>query len=253
MSDAPAIPPSPPATRLVDFGRADIPASAKPAKVDAIFTDVAGVYDAMNDAMSLGIHRQWKNMLVRMMSPQPNQVLIDLAGGTGDIAMRYLASGGGSAIVCDANPCMVAAGRRRQAQTASLHWVVGDACCPPFPEEIAHVLTIGFGLRNITDRMAAIRAMYRLLKPGGRMYCLEFSHPHRQLVARGYRLWARLLPIMGAVIAKNAEAYRYLVESIERFPDQETLAAMLGAEGFARVRYRNLMGGVAAIHCGWKP
>ena len=266
MRDAPSMkPPSPSQSNgLVDFGRTDIPAGDKQGKVDAIFSNVAGVYDVMNDVMSLGIHRHWKNVLVGMLGARHDQTLVDLAGGTGDIAWRYVQAGGGTAIVCDVNPSMVAQGKTRlapqnkappnknQSKTSKIKWVVGDATTPPLADSTAHVATIGFGLRNITDRPLALASAHRLLKTGGRFYCLEFSHPHTSLVANGYSLWSRLLPFMGEVVAGNAEAYRYLVESIERFPNQETLAAMLGAAGFARVRYRNLSGGIAAIHCGWK-
>ena len=248
-----------PSSDLVDFGHADIPRDDKQAKVDAIFSDVDGVYDVMNDVMSLGIHRHWKNILVGMLGARHDQTLVDLAGGTGDIAWRYVQAGGGAAIVCDVNPSMVAQGKTRlapenkaQNKANKIKWVVGDATTPPLADGIAHVATIGFGLRNITDRALALASAHRLLKTGGRFYCLEFSHPHTPLVASGYSLWSRMLPLMGEVVAGNAKAYRYLVESIERFPDQETLAAMLGAAGFARVRYRNLSGGIAAIHCGWK-
>lgn len=252
---------TPPAAneKLVDFGSATIPAKDKPARVAGVFRDVAAVYDLMNDVMSLGLHRQWKNTLVGMLAPQPDQHLIDLAGGTGDIAIRFLRAGGGSAIVCDNNPAMIAAGKQKltreqthQTLTPKLHWLVGDACQPPLPPASADLVTIGFGLRNITDRQACLTAAYNLLRSGGRFYCLEFSHPPNPVLARGYRAWSRLLPIMGEMVAGNRAAYHYLVESIKRFPDQPTLAAMLGAAGFARVRYRNLVGGIVAIHCGWK-
>ena len=228
--------------------------------VNEVFDSVATSYDRMNDAMSLGIHRLWKDCLINLIAPQQGQNLIDLAGGTGDIAARFLKRGGGAATICDINPAMMQAGRNRPAnhQFANkscnrlLHWVAGDASQLPFAENSTDIITIAFGLRNVPQRHQALSEAHRVLKPSGRFFCLEFSHPRRRPISALYGLWSQLLPSMGALIAQDAAAYRYLVESIKQFPDQETLATMLGEAGFARIRHRDLSGGIAAIHCGWK-
>ena len=254
---------------LVDFGSETIPADSKQARVNAVFRDVAQHYDMMNDLMSMGIHRHWKNILVGMLQARPDRHLLDLAGGTGDIAVRFLQAGGGRATICDINPAMIKHGKQRlskqhpnlaqelsqelsQGLSQGLSWLVADACTPPLADACVDVVSIGFGLRNITDRQACLESAYRLLKPGGGFYCLEFSHPPSQTLRLAYRTWSRLLPSLGGLVAGERQAYDYLVESIKRFPNQQQLAAMLGAAGFAGVRYRNLSGGIVAIHAGWK-
>jgi len=240
---------------LIDFGHELIPAAQKQQRVNDVFRSVASSYDIMNDVMSLGIHRLWKDSLINLISPEPGHHLIDLAGGTGDIAARFLSRGGGNAVICDVNPAMMHAGRDRPLMRPyqdQLQWVAGDASQLPFPDASADVITISFGLRNVTDRNAALAEAHRVLKPSGRFFCLEFSHVRIRSLSALYALWSELLPGIGAIIAKDAASYRYLVESIKRFPDQETLAAMMGAAGFARIRHRDLSGGIAAIHCGWK-
>ena len=182
-----------------------------------------------------------KDCLINLIAPQQEQNLIDLAGGTGDIATRFLKRGGGAATICDINPAMMRAGQNRPAnhQFANkscnrlLHWVAGDASQLPFAENSTDIITIAFGLRNVPQRHHALSEIYRVLKPSGRFFCLEFSHPRRRPISALYGLWSQLLPGMGALIAQDAAAYRYLVESIKQFPDQETLAAMLGEAGFA--------------------
>lgn len=245
---------------LSDFGAKTIPTQEKQQHVNAVFDSVATSYDLMNDALSLGIHRLWKDCLINLIAPQQGQNLIDLAGGTGDIAARFLKRGGQSATICDINPAMMRAGQTRPTTSQFtnkscnrlLHWVAGDASQLPFAANSADIVAIAFGLRNVPYRRQALLEAHRVLKPSGRFFCLEFSHPRRRPISALYDLWSQLLPSMGAVIAQDAAAYRYLVESIKRFPDQETLAAMLGEAGFARVRHRDLSGGIAAIHCGWK-
>ncbi|MGA1018941.1 MAG: class I SAM-dependent methyltransferase [Candidatus Puniceispirillales bacterium] len=240
---------------LIDFGQELIPATQKQQRVNDVFRSVASSYDIMNDVMSLGIHRLWKDSLINLISPQPNHRLIDLAGGTGDIAARFLSRGGGDAVICDVNPAMMRAGMDRPLMRPyqdHLQWVAGDASKLPFPDASADVITISFGLRNVTDRDAALAEAHRVLKPSGRFFCLEFSQVRKRSLSAIYALWSELLPGIGAIVAKDAASYRYLVESIKRFPNQETLAAMMGAAGFARVRHRDLSGGIAAIHCGWK-
>jgi demethylmenaquinone methyltransferase/2-methoxy-6-polyprenyl-1,4-benzoquinol methylase len=240
---------------LVDFGDQLIPASTKQQRVNDVFRSVASSYDVMNDVMSLGIHRLWKDQLMNMITPEPHQQLIDLAGGTGDISARFLKRGGKAAVICDINSSMMMAGRDRsdlQHFGKSVQWLAGDASALPLVDCSADIVTISFGLRNVTDRDAALREALRILKPGGRFYCLEFSHIRNRPLSAMYSMWSEILPGMGALIANDAESYRYLVESIKRFPDQETLAAMMGMAGFARVRHRDLSGGIAAIHYGWK-
>ena len=242
-----------------DFGTKTIPTQEKQQYVNEVFDAVASSYDLMNDALSLGIHRLWKDCLINLIAPQHHQNLIDLAGGTGDIAARFLKRGGGTATICDINPAMMQAGRGRPTNQQfanklpkTLYWVAADASQLPFAENSADIITIAFGLRNVPYRRQALLEAYRVLKPSGRFFCLEFSQPRQHPTRALYGLWSQLLPSMGALIAQDAASYRYLVESIKRFPDQETLAAMLGAAGFARVRHRDLNGGIAAIHCGWK-
>ncbi len=240
--------------QIIDFGAADIPRNEKQDRVREVFDSVAAKYDMMNDVMSLGIHRIWKNTLIRMIAPNPNMTLIDLAGGTGDIAAKFLKSGGGHATVIDINPEMIRYGQQRPQMAAlkNLDWVLGNAEEIPIKDNTAEVVTIAFGLRNVTDREKAIAEAYRILKPNGRFFCLEFSHVRQQSLAKLYDLWSGFLPQFGEIIAKDAASYTYLVESIRRFPNQEELAAAFGAAGFARVKCRDLIQGIAAIHCGWK-
>ncbi len=240
----------------IDFGNETITARQKEGRVRAVFDSVASSYDVMNDVMSLGIHRLWKDRLINMvMSPvSANQHLVDLAGGTGDIAGRFLKRGGGSASIIDINVEMMLAGRRRLdlKPYANLNWIAGDAQSIPVANASADVMTCAFGLRNVTDRMAALGEIYRVLKPNGRFYCLEFSHVRSAPLAKIYDLWSSALPRLGHLIAHDSESYQYLVESIRKFPNQETLSAMFAEAGFARVRCRDLNNGIAAIHCGWK-
>ena len=238
----------------IDFGYETIRAAEKQDRVRGVFDSVAASYDVMNDVMSLGVHRVWKDILIRMINPAADQHLIDLAGGTGDIASRFLKRGGGRASIVDINVEMMMAGRKRPdlAALTDLSWVAGNAEAIPFDDASADVVTIAFGLRNVTHRDRAIAEAFRVLKPGGRFYCLEFSQVQNPALAKAYDLWSGVLPGFGQVIARDAASYQYLVESIRRFPPQEELAAMFAAAGFARVKYRNLTNGIAAIHCGWK-
>lgn len=238
----------------IDFGDEIIPANEKAGRVRAVFDSVASSYDVMNDVMSLGIHRRWKDTLIRLISPAPDQHLVDLAGGTGDVSARFLKAGGGSATIVDINTEMMSAGRRRAdlARLEHLSWVAGDAQAIPLADGTADVVTIAFGLRNVTDRQAAIADAFRILKPGGRFFCLEFSRVRSRPLSSLYDIWSRLLPGMGQLIANDFASYHYLVESIRRFPPQEEVSAMFAAAGFSRVKCRDLSGGIAAIHCGWK-
>lgn len=238
------------------FGFRDVPESRKASLVRAVFDDVAPSYDLMNDLMSGGVHRLWKDSFVAELRPRAGMKLLDVAGGTGDIAFRFLKAGGGQVTVCDINAEMLAVGRDRALDhglVTGLDWVCGDAERLPVPDSNVDAYTIAFGIRNVTHIDAALRDAHRVLRPGGRFLCLEFSKvvvPGLDLLYDFYSF--KLLPEIGRVVARNRDAYQYLAESIRRFPDQQRFAAMIAEAGFARVGYRNLTGGIAAIHWGWK-
>jgi demethylmenaquinone methyltransferase/2-methoxy-6-polyprenyl-1,4-benzoquinol methylase len=246
------------ASGLADFGFRLVPKAEKAGLVRDVFDSVARRYDVMNDLMSLGAHRVWKRALIDWLRPRPEMHLVDLAGGTGDIAARYLRAGGGRVTVLDINGEMLSVGRARAARrladgSGEIAWVQGDAERLPFADGAVDAVTIAFGIRNCTDIAAVLREARRVLKPGGRFLCLEFSRlalPGLEGLYDSYSF--RLIPSIGAVVAGDAEAYRYLVESIRRFPDQDRFAAMIDGAGLARVRWRNLAGGVAAIHSAWR-
>ena len=241
---------------LIDFGFQEVARADKQDRVRAVFDSVAPSYDLMNDVMSLGVHRLWKEALMDWLAPQPGQKLVDLAGGTGDIALRFLRRGGGEVLVVDINEQMLQAGRKRRdlrRHADRISWQVGNAEKLAVETASADRVTIAFGLRNVTDRQAALGEAWRILKPGGRFCCLEFSHVSNAMLARLYDRWSfGILPRLGGVIARDRAAYQYLVESIRRFPSQAELAGMLAEAGFAQVRVRPLSGGIAAIHSGWK-
>ena len=241
---------------MIDFGFQSVPRAEKESRVKDVFSSVAKNYDIMNDLMSLGIHRLWKDALMDWLSPQPHQTLLDVAGGTGDIALRFLRRGGGSVKILDINEDMLLAGQARsvmKSYQSQLDWIVGNAESLPLEDKIVDRVTIAFGLRNVTDRQAALREFYRVLKPGGRFCCLEFSKVDNQLLSKIYDEWSfKVMPQLGQIVAKDKESYQYLVESIRQFPDQFTLSDMMTEAGFGQVRYRNLSSGIAAIHSGWK-
>jgi demethylmenaquinone methyltransferase/2-methoxy-6-polyprenyl-1,4-benzoquinol methylase len=224
--------------------------------VRAVFESVAPRYDLMNDLMSLGVHRVWKRIFVTALDPRPQRRLLDLAGGTGDISFAWLARGGGPALLSDINPAMLAVGRDRALQrgiAADLSLVVADAERLPLPDRSVDRVSIAFGLRNCTDKAAVLAEARRVLVPGGRFFCLEFSRVQVAALRPAYDFWSfSVLPRLGGRVARDADSYRYLAESIKMFPDQEALAAMLVAAGFSRVRVENLSGGIAAIHSGWR-
>ena len=240
----------------IDFGFRTVRRAEKAGLVRDVFDSVATRYDVMNDLMSGGVHRLWKAAMVDWMAPQPYQHLVDLAGGTGDISLRFLRAGGGSAAITDINESMLAAGRARRdlgGFANRMSWCVGNAEALPFESASADLVTIAFGLRNVTDREAALAEAYRILKPGGRFLCLEFSQVNSEMLARAYDAWSfNVLPRLGQIVAGDADSYRYLVESIRTFPTPEVLADMFAGAGFAQVRVRRMSAGIACIHSGWK-
>lgn len=243
------------------FGFRDVDPREKPGLVRGVFDRVASRYDLMNDVMSAGVHRLWKDAAAARLNPQPGETIIDCAGGTGDMARRFAdlarrareRRGGEDAriLVVDYNAEMIAAGRDRGMEP-EIDWAVGDAQRLPLPDACADAYVISFGIRNVTDIPAALREARRVLKPGGRFLCLEFSRPPAPALARLYDAYSfRVIPFMGERIAGDRDSYQYLVESIRRFPDQKTFQAMIEAAGFGRAGYTNFTGGVAALHHGW--
>ena len=239
-----------------DFGFERVPAEEKAGLVRRVFEAVAPRYDLMNDLMSGGIHRLWKAEMVRWLNPRMGQRLLDVAGGTGDIAERFLAAEGAAAVVCDINRAMLTAGRDRaldRGRVRGILWLCGDAEALPVASRAVDAVSIAFGLRNVTHIDRALREMRRVLRPGGRFACLEFSHVSEPMLARLYDLYSfEVLPRLGAIVAGDREAYRYLVESIRRFPKPPELAERMTEAGFERVRVRVLSGGIAALHTGWR-
>ncbi|MGQ0564912.1 MAG: bifunctional demethylmenaquinone methyltransferase/2-methoxy-6-polyprenyl-1,4-benzoquinol methylase UbiE [Gemmobacter sp.] len=239
------------------FGFRTVPEADKAGMVHGVFSKVASKYDIMNDVMSGGVHRLWKDAMMDWLAPRPGQNLLDVAGGTGDVAFRFLRRAPGAiATVCDMTEPMLAEGQKRaEAERLAdrLTWVAGDAMALPFPDRTFDVYTISFGIRNVTRIDAALAEAYRVLKPGGRIMVLEFSQVPNPALQWAYDRYSfNVIPVMGQVIAGDRDSYQYLVESIRKFPDQETFAAMIRGAGFGQVRYRNLTMGVACLHSGWK-
>ncbi len=241
------------------FGYRTVAQAEKAGMVRAVFDTVAPKYDLMNDLMSAGIHRLWKSAMVDWLGPRPGQAIIDVAGGTGDIALRLLERMGDTAqpvTICDINAEMLSAGRNRavdRGRLAGVHWVCGNAEALPFPDMSFDAYTIAFGLRNVTRIDHALAEARRVLKPGGRMLCLEFSKVLVPVLDKLYDAYSfNVLPWLGGLIAGDRDAYRYLAESIRVFPDQQALAARMRAAGLDQVKVRNLSGGVAAMHSGWR-
>jgi len=244
----------------VDFGFRRVAAADKKPLVRGIFDSVADRYDLMNDLMSAGVHRLWKAAMMDWLAPRPGMRLLDVAGGTGDIAWRFLGRIGGpergEAIVCDASPGMLAVGRDRaidRGVIGAIDWVCGDAEALPFADRSMDAYTVAYGLRNVTDIDRALAEARRVLKPGGRFLCLEFSQVAVPLISELYDRYSfAVLPALGELVTGDREAYQYLVESIRRFPAQDELARMIGAAGLGQVKIRNLSGGIAAMHSAWR-
>jgi len=251
--------------RTTHFGYQEVPEAEKGARVRGVFESVANRYDLMNDLMSGGIHRLWKAAMIDWLAPRPGQRHLDLAGGTGDVATRILERVGpartGPMMVCDLTPEMLRIGADRAFDRglfgtscpAGLHWVCADAQLLPLSDRSIDAVTIAFGLRNVTRIEMALAEARRVLVPGGRFLCLEFSRVVLPLISDLYDLYSfKVLPALGDVVADDRAAYQYLAESIRRFPAQDDLAALMTGAGFEQVRYRNLSGGIAALHSGWR-
>lgn len=245
----------------VDFGDLSVAESKKQGLVNEVFDEVAGRYDLMNDVMSGGLHRIWKSILINTLAPPKSDRpfhLLDVAGGTGDIANRFLDAGGAGCEVtlCDINPNMIAAGIEQSEEknrSQLMHFAAGNAEALPFPDHQFDAYTIAFGIRNVTHIDAALREAYRILRPGGRFLCLEFSQvevPGLDTIYDAYSHSA--IPLLGKLITGNGEPYRYLVESIRKFPSQKRFCRMIEEAGFDRASYQNLSGGIVAIHSAWR-
>ncbi len=239
---------------VTDFGYRTVPRGQKKPMVRAVFDSVAPRYDLMNDLMSLGVHRVWKRAFIAALQPTPRRTLLDLAGGTGDITFGWRRAGGGPAVLSDINAAMLSVGRDRAASNghaSAVTFLVADAEALPLSDRSVDVVSIAFGLRNVTDKPAALREARRVLRPGGRFACLEFSRVQVAALAPVYDAWSfSVLPRLGSAVAGDADSYRYLAESIRTFPDQDALEDMMCEAGLSQVKHRNLTGGIAAIHTG---
>jgi len=243
------------------FGFQEVKSGERQGLVNEVFTKVASRYDLMNDVMSGGLHRLWKDELIGWLAPPKGPRvyrLIDVAGGTGDVALKFIKASGenASAVICDINPQMLEVGRQRVEKSGlmkHISFVEGNAEKLPFPDKSFDAYTIAFGIRNVTDVDAALKEAFRVLKIGGRFLCLEFSKCEVPLLDRLYDFHSfEVIPRLGEFIAGSGEPYKYLVESIRKFPNQALFRDMITAAGFKQVRFRNLTGGIAAIHSGWK-
>jgi demethylmenaquinone methyltransferase / 2-methoxy-6-polyprenyl-1,4-benzoquinol methylase len=243
--------------KTTHFGFETVPEGEKAGRVQGVFSSVASRYDIMNDVMSGGVHRLWKDAMMDWLAPRAGQRLLDVAGGTGDVSFRFLKRAGyGHATVLDLTEPMLTEGRKRAEagqMSANMDWVVGDAMALPFDDATFDVYTISFGIRNVTRPEIALAEAFRVLKTGGRLMVLEFSQLPNPLMQKAYDLYSfNVIPRMGQIIAGDRDSYQYLVESIRNFPDQETFLGMIRAAGFENANYRNLTMGVAALHSGWK-
>ncbi|MGB1263906.1 MAG: bifunctional demethylmenaquinone methyltransferase/2-methoxy-6-polyprenyl-1,4-benzoquinol methylase UbiE [Cognaticolwellia sp.] len=240
------------------FGFQTVEKNEKESKVASVFHSVAQQYDIMNDLMSFGIHRLWKRFTIDASGVRPGNTVLDLAGGTGDLTAKFsqLVGREGKVILADINSSMLNVGRdklRDRGLVQNIEYVQANAQYLPFEDNTFDVITIAFGLRNVTDKAMALRSMYRVLKPGGRLLVLEFSKPEHELVNKAYDFYSfNILPKMGELVAKDGDSYQYLAESIRMHPDQETLKTMMDDAGFEQTSYKNLTGGVVALHKGYK-
>jgi len=247
-----------PASSTTDFGYQEVPVAEKAARVRAVFESVAGNYDLMNDLMSGGLHRVWKHFTLAQTGLRPGQRALDVAGGTGDIAagMAKQVGPSGMVVLTDINAAMLGEGRDAMMDrgvVGNMRFSLANAERLPFPDSSFDCVTIGFGLRNVTDKAAALRSMTRVLKPGGQLLILEFSHPTAPGLKPIYDAYSfSVLPWLGKVVAKDADSYRYLAESIRRFPQQDALLDMMQDAGLEQCRYHNLSGGIVALHRGWR-
>jgi demethylmenaquinone methyltransferase/2-methoxy-6-polyprenyl-1,4-benzoquinol methylase len=244
--------------RTTHFGYQEVGVDEKASRVAHVFDSVASRYDVMNDLMSFGIHRLWKRLTIERAGVRPGHSVLDIAGGTGDLTLRFsrLVGPRGRVVLADINDSMLRVGRDKlidQGVGGNVEYVQANAETLPFPDNTFDCITIAFGLRNVTDKDAALRSMARVLKPGGRLLVLEFSKPGNPLLSKVYDDYSfHLLPRMGQMVAGDADSYRYLAESIRMHPDQETLKEMIENAGLERVEYTNLTGGIVALHRGIK-
>jgi demethylmenaquinone methyltransferase/2-methoxy-6-polyprenyl-1,4-benzoquinol methylase len=240
------------------FGYKEVDKDAKASMVADVFHSVASRYDLMNDLMSGGIHRIWKRFTIELSGVRKGNSVLDIAGGTGDLAARFadIVGPGGRVVLADINDSMLQVGRDKlldNGRQGNLEFVQADAQFLPFPDDSFDCITIAFGLRNVTDKDTALRSMLRVLKPGGRLLVLEFSKPENQLLSKAYDTYSfRVLPMMGRLVANDSDSYQYLAESIRMHPDQDTLKEMMEDAGFSRCEYHNMTGGVVALHKGVK-
>ena len=245
--------------KTTHFGFQDVPESQKAEKVAEVFHSVAAKYDLMNDVLSGGLHRLWKRFTIELSGVRPGNRVLDIAGGTGDLTRKFSSLVGpqGEVVLADINDSMLKVGRDRlldKGVAGNVQFVQADAEALPFPDNHFDVVTIAFGLRNVTRKENALRSMLRVLKPGGRLLVLEFSKPGNPLLAKAYDTYSfSFMPLAGKLITNDADSYRYLAESIRMHPDQETLKAMMVEAGFERVTYHNMTGGIVALHRGIKP
>ena len=245
--------------KTTHFGFQDVPESQKADKVAEVFHSVAAKYDLMNDVLSGGLHRLWKRFTIELSGVRPGNRVLDIAGGTGDLTRKFssLVGPSGEVVLADINDSMLKVGRDRlldKGVAGNVQFVQADAEALPFPDNHFDVVTIAFGLRNVTRKENALRSMLRVLKPGGRLLVLEFSKPGNPLLAKAYDTYSfSFMPLAGKLITNDADSYRYLAESIRMHPDQETLKAMMSEAGFERTSYHNMTGGIVALHRGIKP
>jgi len=241
------------------FGYKTVDAKDKVKLVAGVFHSVAAKYDLMNDLMSAGVHRLWKRFTIELSGVRPGNKVLDIAGGTGDLTAKFsrIVGRDGKVVLADINDSMLKVGRDKlidKGIVGNVEYVQANAECLPFPDNYFDCVSIAFGLRNVTDKDAALRSMLRVLKPGGRLLILEFSKPQSAVLGKLYDTYSfTALPVLGKLIANDADSYRYLAESIRMHPDQDTLKQMMETAGFARAEYFNMTGGVVALHRGLKP